>query len=164
MKRQSEVPWPWGVAWLLIAAGALALGACTRHGGSGSSGSPASYVVRVGYVTTGSSGPTGPEGWGFASGLLTRELATAGVSEVRFLRFPNGPDLNEAISAQAIDVGIVGDTPALVGKASGLPTRLINQSVLGMDVWLVGCKDGPRTVRDLDSGKVLCRDVAGLST
>jgi len=139
---------PWAIGTLALLS--LAVADCARAPTTEAGHARASYIVRVGHVATGSGGPTGPEGWGYSSGLLKKELAAIGVSDIRFVHFPNGPDLNEAISANAIDVGIVGDTPALLGKGSGLPTRLVNQSVLGMDVWLVARKGGPRTVRDLD--------------
>jgi sulfonate transport system substrate-binding protein len=152
MNRRFEVPRR-RAAWML-ALPALAFAACSRAPGAETARARASYVVRVGHITTGNGGPTGPEGWGYASGLLKKELSAVGVSDIRFLHFGNGPDLNEAMTANVVDVGILGDTPALLGKASGLPTRLINQSVLGMDVWLVARKGGPRTVRDLDGQAV----------
>jgi sulfonate transport system substrate-binding protein len=153
MKRQSGASRSQAVC-VLLALLALGIGACSRRADAGAPAPRASYVVRVGHVTTGNAGPTGPEGWGYASGLLKKDLAAIGVSDVVFVHFPNGPDLNEAMTANVIDVGIVGDTPALLGKANGMPTRLINQSVLGLDVWLVGRKGGPRTVRDLDGQAV----------
>ena len=156
MKRRSGELRPRAVCALLalIALLALGAGACSRRTDAAASVARPSYVVRIGHITTGNGGPTGPEGWGYASGLLKKELSAIGVSDVLFVHFPNGPDLNEAITAHVLDVGILGDTPALLGKASGLPTRLINQSVLGMDVWLVARKGGPRTVRDLDGQAV----------
>jgi NitT/TauT family transport system substrate-binding protein/sulfonate transport system substrate-binding protein len=76
-------------------------------------------------------------------------LKKQGFSDVSFIRFANGPDLNEALSGGSLDIGIYGDTPALVGRAAGLPTRLLNQSVVGLDAWLLVRANGPKTLAEL---------------
>jgi len=45
--------------------------------------------------------------------------------EVEFATFASGPLVNEAFAAGAIDVGIMGDTPALLSYASGLDTTVV---------------------------------------
>ncbi|MEH2445386.1 MAG: hypothetical protein V7K18_06280 [Nostoc sp.] len=75
-------------------------------------------TLRIGYV--GSAEPTGPLGWAKKKGILNRELQKAGFKDITFARFPNGPDLNEALVAGQLDVGSLGDTPAIVLRAKGV--------------------------------------------
>jgi sulfonate transport system substrate-binding protein len=118
---------------------------------SAASFSPQPSTLRLGYINSGGSGqsPAGPTGWALQQGILKPELEKVGISEVQVLGFPNGPDLNEALVAGQLDVGIYGDTPALVARAKGIPTRLIAQEQVGMEAWLVGQRDGPRSLADL---------------
>ncbi len=106
-------------------------------------------LLRVGYVSPYGSLPSGPEGWENRSGKLVPQLRTAGVTAVKFTAFPNGPDLNEALAANAIDLAMIGDTPGILGRAAGIPTHLVNQSTVGSNAWLMVRADGPRTLADL---------------
>ena len=99
-------------------------------------------TLRIGYV--GSSEPTGSLGWAKKKGILERELQKAGFKNITFARFPNGPDLNEALVAGQLDVGSLGDTPAIVLKARGQETRLLGISQFNTTAWLVA----KRMVRD----------------
>jgi sulfonate transport system substrate-binding protein len=134
---------------------ALLVGACTRKPvPSEREGEVAREVVRVGYIGTTENAPAGAEGWAFKSGQLIHEIAKLGFGDVHFIRFSNGPDLNEALAGNALDLGIYGDTPALVGKAAGLPTRVLNQAVVGMDAFLLTQTSAVTTLDDLP-GKVV---------
>ncbi|MBD2433459.1 MULTISPECIES: ABC transporter substrate-binding protein [Fischerella] len=116
---------------------------------------PNTSTLRLGFISTNNSkAPTGPTGWAMQQGKLLPELQKLGITEVKTLSFPNGPNLNEALVAGEVDVGIYGDTPALVGKASGIPTRLIGQEQVGMNSWLVAKKNGPRSLAELKGQKV----------
>lgn len=110
--------------------------------------------LRLGFIGTGEAQPVGPEGFAFERGDLTPQLQQLGFRKPEFVRFANGPDLNEALSGDSIDLGIYGDTPAIVGRAAGLPTRLVNQTVVGMDAWLLAPPGGVSAVREL-AGKVV---------
>lgn len=110
--------------------------------------------LRFGFIGTGEAQPVGAEGLAFKLGKLTSELEGLGFRKPEFVRFANGPDLNEALSGGSIDLGIYGDTPALVGRAAGLPTRLVNQAVVGMDAWLLAPAGGVTTLAELE-GKVV---------
>ena len=114
-------------------------------------GDPA--ILRVGYIGTGKV-QIAPSGWALQQGYLPRELKTLGIAGVKTFAFPNGPDLNEALGAGALDVGIYGDTPAIVARSRGFATRLIGFETVGMDAWLLTPKGGARTLADL-KGKVL---------
>jgi len=111
------------------------------------------YTLRLGFIST-NKNLNGPEGFASEKGKLAEVLKSYGVEKIELSAFPNGPPLNEAITGGSIDVGIYGDTPALVGKASGLPTRLINQSTLDLDAYIVTKQGGPASVADLEGKSV----------
>lgn len=129
---------------------ALFLLACDR----GAEKAPTRLTLRLGFIGTGEVQPVGAEGFAFKRGDLSQQLERLGFQSPQFVRFANGPDLNEALSGGSIDVGIYGDTPALVGRAAGLPTRLINQTVVGMDAWLLAPAGGVSSVDQLE-GKIV---------
>ena len=134
---------------LLGAGGSLSIGCSRREGQGAPSKAPPPQSLRVGFIGTGEHQPVGAEGWSYKRGLLVPALHKQGFADVSFIRFANGPDLNEALSGGSLDLGIYGDTPAVVGRAAGLPTRLLNQSVVGLDAWLLVRADGPKTLADL---------------
>ncbi|WP_392535095.1 ABC transporter substrate-binding protein [Nostoc sp. C117] len=109
-------------------------------------------TVRIGYV--GSSEPTGPLGWAKKKGILERELQKTGFKDVTFARFPNGPDLNEALVAGQLDVGSLGDTPAIVLRARGQETRLLRITQFNTTAWLVAKKNGARSLSELKGQKI----------
>ncbi|WP_298906856.1 ABC transporter substrate-binding protein [uncultured Nostoc sp.] len=109
-------------------------------------------TLRIGYV--GSVEPTGPLGWAKKKGILDRELQKAGFKNITFARFPNGPDLNEALVAGQLDVGSLGDTPAIVLRAKGVETRLLRITQFNTTAWLVAKKNGPRSLAELKGEKI----------
>ncbi|MBD2445941.1 ABC transporter substrate-binding protein [Nostoc sp. FACHB-152] len=109
-------------------------------------------TLRIGYV--GSSEPTGPLGWAKQKGILERELQKAGFKNITFARFPNGPDLNESLVAGQIDVGSLGDTPAIVLRARGINTKLLRITQVNNTAWLVAKKNGPRSLTELKDQKI----------
>ncbi|MBD2691175.1 ABC transporter substrate-binding protein [Anabaena catenula] len=116
---------------------------------------PTTSTLRLGFISTSKTKiPTGPTGWAMQQGKLIPELQKVGITEVKTISFPNGPNLNEALVAGEIDVGIYGDTPALIAKANGTPTRLISQEQVGMNAWLLAKKNGAISVTDLKGKKV----------
>lgn len=112
-------------------------------------------TLRIGFISASNNKTiTGPEGWAQSKGYLESELKKYGVKEFKYFNFPNGPNLNEAITAGTLDVGIYGDTPAINGKAAGLKTRLINITQINMNTWLIAKADGPKNLADLKGKKV----------
>lgn len=109
-------------------------------------------TLRIGYV--GSVEPTGPLGWAKQKGILNRELPKLGFKDATFTRFPNGPNLNEALVAGQLDVGFLGDTPAIVLRSTGYKTRLIRITNYDVIAWLVTKKKGPRTIGELKGHKI----------
>jgi sulfonate transport system substrate-binding protein len=115
------------------AASATATPAASTTAATNSSGS---FSLTVGYI--GTAGVfTGPEGFAYSKGLLQKWLAPAGVSSIKSAQFANGPLLTEALVGGSVGLGILGDTPALIGKSQGAPTRMINQDEVGLSAWIV---------------------------
>ena len=122
---------------LLLSVGAsLSIGCSRAEGQAAPAKASAPEALRVGFIGTGEHQPIGAEGWAYKRGLLGPVLQKQGFSDVSFIRFANGPDLNEALSGGSLDLGIYGDTPALVGRAAGLPTRLL---IKASSAWTLGC-------------------------
>ncbi|MEK4885076.1 ABC transporter substrate-binding protein [Bacillus sp. FSL W8-0223] len=107
-------------------------------------------VLRIGFVGSSKDNiPTGVEGWAIHKKLLQQELKKKGIEKLEFHAFPNGPPLNEAMAAGDLDIGILGDTPAIVGKSNGLKTKLIGQTSINSNVWLITPKNGVKSVEEL---------------
>ncbi|MFC5061011.1 ABC transporter substrate-binding protein [Actinomycetospora atypica] len=112
----------------------FALAACS----SGDPSAPQGATLRVGIIVTGSQEGYGIDSWAYDQGILQRHLRDAGITAVEFSSFPNGPNLNQALKGGALDLGVLGDTPAVSGRAANLPTQLSGVSVRGQDAWLIG--------------------------
>ncbi|CAN7323523.1 ABC transporter substrate-binding protein [Variovorax paradoxus] len=110
-------------------------------------------VLRLGYIGPGKK-PAAATGWALRQGHLLRELAPLGFKEVTTRNFPNGPDLNEAFLSGVLDVGIYGDTPAVVARSRGLEGQLIGFDAVGMNVWLLTPRDGVRSVKALEGQSI----------
>lgn len=98
--------------------------------------------------------PGGAEGWGLYKGIFQEELKKYGIEEIETVGFPNGPDQTEALISGRLDFGSLGDTPAILARSSGAKTRLITQQVTDLVGYLIGKKDGPKTLKDLE-GKTI---------
>lgn len=146
----------------------VAISSCSTHQDQGNSAATANdasaaspganaakrSVLRVGFISTESRVPIGPEGWAQQKGLWTQELQSLGITKVQFVSFDGGPALNEALSSGQLDLGLYGDTPALVGRSAGLPTKLINQTRVGQDAWLITKQPELKFVEGLKGKKV----------
>lgn len=131
----------------LAAAATVALPGITRA-------QPASgNVLRLGFIGPGKK-PSSATGWALQQGQLQRELAPLGFTGVVTRVFPNGPDLNEAFVAGHLDVGIYGDTPAVVARAQGFEGGLLGFDNVGLNVWLLTPRDGVKSVKELE-GKTI---------
>ena len=51
--------------------------------------------------------------------------------EIKWSSFAAGPPMNESFAAGQQDIGLLGDTPALIGKSVGIDTRLIGLTSSG---------------------------------
>jgi ABC-type nitrate/sulfonate/bicarbonate transport system substrate-binding protein len=108
----------------------------------------ASFTLRVGILSS-TPVPVGPEGLAYHNGTLLKGLKNQGVTGIAFTAFPNGPNLMAAIEGGSIDIGILGDTPAVTAAAKGIKVRLVNQSFVGLDTYLYTPKNGVTSIAQL---------------
>ncbi|HEX9022890.1 MAG TPA: aliphatic sulfonate ABC transporter substrate-binding protein [Geobacteraceae bacterium] len=90
-------------------------------------------------------------------GWLDEELARSGAKPaVKWTSFAAGPPMNESFASGQQDIGFLGDTPAIIGKAAGIDTRVIGITASGPRslAVIVPTKSGIRTPRDLKGKKV----------
>jgi sulfonate transport system substrate-binding protein len=151
---RNRKPFLTGLTRFLLAAVFLTVAVgCTNNASSTNSkesNKSQSTILRIGYVgSTKDNIPSGVDGWGIQQKLLQEKLKKIGIEKFEFHAFPNGPPLNEAIAAGELDIGILGDTPAIVGRSNGLKTKLINQAAINSNVWLITPKNGVKTLEDL---------------
>ncbi len=133
---------------------ALTLTACGADQAASAGGADGEKItLRVGVIGSGNR-LTGPVGYLHGTNTLVPLLAGAGVGEVKVFSFPNGPDLNQALVAGELDVATYGDTPALVARGAGQPTRLIAQAAVGLDAAIVAKKGGPGSLQELAGRKI----------
>ncbi|WP_254075652.1 ABC transporter substrate-binding protein [Paenibacillus tritici] len=145
-------------------------GSDTAEAAGSGTGSQAPAVLNFGYIGSNKLNvPGGAEGWGLYKGIIQEELKKYGITEVKLTGFPNGPDQTESLISGRLDFGSLGDTPAIIAYASGAKTRLIAQTSAHTVGYLIGKKDGPKTVQDLQGktiaiqkGSFMHRYVAGL--
>ncbi|MGG3801400.1 ABC transporter substrate-binding protein [Metabacillus fastidiosus] len=127
-------------------------------------------VLNYGYIGVNELNlPNAAEGWGFHKGIIQEELKKHGITKINLTGFPNGPDLNESLISGRLDLGGLGDTPAILAKSSGANTKLIAQPLTRNIGYLIGKKDGPKKIKDLEGktiaiqkGSFMHRYVVGL--
>ena len=149
-------------ALLALLAATLVVAACGDDDSAGSataaSSSGGDVALRVAYIGTAGKF-NGPEGYAYDKGKLQEWLKPAGVSSVKPVEFANGPLATQALIGGSVDIIISGDTPQLISRAQGVPAHAILQNRVGINAWLIGRKDGPKTVDDL-AGKRVARQQA----
>lgn len=143
------------------AAGSLLLvaacGSSGSSGGTAASGASSGFTLTVGFISS-TPTPVGPEGLAYHNGSLLAGLKGLGVKNITFTAFPNGPNLTAAMAGGSIDIGILGDTPAVTAAAKGLGLRLVNQSFVGLDTYLYTPKGGVTSIGQL-KGKTVATQV-----
>lgn len=88
---------------------------------------------------------------------LEEELAKVGAKPtLNWASFAAGPPINESFAAGQQDFGFLGDTPAIIGKAAGINTKVIGLTSSGPKSLAVvaATKTGIKTPRDLKGKKV----------
>ncbi len=140
---------------LLVALSAVALLAaagCTADAEAAGPGE--SFVLRVGAIGN-ANALSGPVGYFHQQAKLVPALSSLGVTDLKVVTFPNGPDLNQALAAGELDLAVYGDTPALVARGAKQPTRLIAQAQVGLDAGILAKKaGGPASIADLAGKKI----------
>jgi sulfonate transport system substrate-binding protein len=146
----------WLALALVLLTGGLVLSACgSSDDGSGEATAASSngYTVRYGFVTN-SGNLDGPNGLAYSKGDLQKELAKAGITDIKLVAFPNGPNVAAALVHGDIDVGDFGDTPALIAGGQGVPAKLLQFTGTKNQAWLIGKKGGATSVEELAGKKV----------
>lgn len=126
-------------------------------------------VLNYGYIGVNQlNSPRAAEGWGLHKGIIQEELKKHGITEIKLYGFPNGPDLNESLISGRLDIGSLGDTPAILARSSGAKTRLITQASTDNIGYLIG-KKGLKDIKELQGktiaiqkGSFMHRYVVGL--
>lgn len=88
---------------------------------------------------------------------LEEELAKVGTKPtLKWASFAAGPPINESFAAGQQDFGFLGDTPAIIGKAAGINTKVIGLTSSGPKSLAVvaSTKTGIKTPKDLKGKKV----------
>lgn len=92
------------------------------------------------------------------NGWVEEELRRAGQDGVKvtWTQFAGGPPVNEAFASGRLDIAALGDTPALVGHASGIDDRLVGLAYKGggAQALLVRADSPYRSVGELRGKKV----------
>ncbi|MEK8129961.1 ABC transporter substrate-binding protein [Paenibacillus filicis] len=130
----------------------ISTGAAPTSSGSNSGATKASVPATLSYGYIGTSKlnyPGTAEGWGFYKGIIQEELKKYGITDIKLTAFPNGPDLSESLISGRLDFGSLGDTPAILAKSTGAKTRFITQGTTDSIGYLIGKKNGPKTLADL---------------
>ncbi len=138
---------------------AFVLTACGSGIPAGSTGSAAGATngvvdsLRVGYVSTGILG--GAEGYAYRHGNFSADLKKGGINDVQLTPFPGGSQpVLQALVGGSIDVGFLGNTSFLTAKANGQDIVLLNETLVGLDLWVISRPGGPKTLRQLDNAKI----------
>ena len=92
------------------------------------------------------------------NGWVEDELRKLGHANTKltWTQFAGGPPVNEAFASGHIDIAALGDTPALVGHASGIANRLVGLAYKGggAQALLVRADAPYRSVKELKGKKV----------
>ena len=138
----------------LLAVATAALLALAGCGGepSEAAGPGDTFTLRIGAIGNGNK-LSGPVGYLNSKNGLVPALSSLGVTGIKVVTFPNGPDLNQALAAGELDLATYGDTPALVARGAGQPTRLIAQSQINLDAGILAKKSGGPTSLAALAGK-----------
>jgi sulfonate transport system substrate-binding protein len=116
-------------------------------------------IIRIGAAGTGTGGRPVQGGGSIGSvniqGLLEEEFKKDGI-KVEWSFFKGaGPAVNEALANKLIDFAWVGDLPTLIGKASGLKTKIIlANGVLSHTYLLVPADSTATSIEDLKGKKI----------
>ncbi len=113
-------------------------------------------TVKIGYVDVSGSGIlTDTLGVARDQGFIEEEFKTLGVKVELVPMTGAGPAINEALASNNLDIGFLGDVPAIIGKAAGIDTQLISFSGLSNGASLVVTKGaGYTSVADLKGKKI----------
>jgi sulfonate transport system substrate-binding protein len=87
-------------------------------------------------------------------GAIERRLSVLGVGAVKWIEFPAGPPLLEALSVGSIDVGATGDTPPIFAQAAGADLLYVARIPASGSAILVPESSPLRSLADLKGARV----------
>lgn len=113
-------------------------------------------TVKIGFVDVSGSGILSDTlGVARDQGFIEKEFKTIGVKAELVPMTGAGPAINEALASNNLDIGFLGDVPAIIGKAAGIETQLISSSGQNSGASLVVTKGaGYTSVNDLKGKKI----------
>ncbi|GIM29767.1 sulfonate ABC transporter substrate-binding protein [Clostridium polyendosporum] len=116
---------------------------------------PATKSVKIGYVDGGKSFPSDLFGIAAEKGYIDEELKKIG-GKLELVPFVGaGPAINEALASKSIDLGSLGDVPAIVAKSSGIDTTLVAGGNLANDAaFIVPVDSSIKSVKELKGKRV----------
>jgi len=117
----------------------------TASTASNSSTTNVATVVKFGFVDSGKSFPTGLLGVAQEKGYISEELKKIGATLELVPFVGAGPAINEALASNSIDIGSLGDVPAVLGKSAGIDTTIIASGGIVSDAALVVPSDSKIT-------------------
>ena len=137
----------------------LLLSACQGRSQAAVSSNEAALVpLRLGGPWSAAAGKTpkaiGPLGYALELGKAQPILARHGYRFERFVSFNNGPPIVQALQAGSIELGTLGDTPAVSGRAGGVDTRAVLIDKPTGDAWFLAKKGGVTRVAELRGKRV----------
>ncbi len=137
----------------------MLLAACgPAKGGATAATKDSNYTVRIGFPASSrdTRAPDGPDIWAVDQGLFDQEFAKDGI-KVEYTPFLGAaPAINEALAAGSLDMTVVADIGALIGKAAGAKTSLVGMGNPDGTTWwlLVGPNSKITKMADLKGKKV----------
>ncbi|NLU84389.1 ABC transporter substrate-binding protein [Rhodococcus sp. HNM0569] len=114
--------------------------------------------VKIGAPWNGTAGKTpadtGPFGYAVERGLAQPILQKYGFDYDGFVGFNNGPPVVQALQTGDIQVGLIGDTPAVQARASSIDVPAVFVAKPNSDIWFLGREGGVSRIEDLAGKKV----------
>jgi sulfonate transport system substrate-binding protein len=140
----------------------IALAACGTSASdtdsASASGSNDLVPLKIGGPWNGASGKTpvltGPLGYAIHQDLAQPILAKYGFEYDEFVSFSNGPPVAQALQTGDLQVGVIGDTPAVQSRASGLEVSSVAIAKPTADIWFLTKEGGVKSLDELAGKKV----------
>lgn len=112
--------------------------------------------VKIGYVdVTGSGKLSDILGVARDQGIFDEEFGAIGVTANLIPMTGAGPAINEALASGDLDIGSLGDVPAILGRAAKIDTKIISFSGLNSGASLIAGKDTEyQSIADLKGKKI----------
>jgi sulfonate transport system substrate-binding protein len=118
------------------------------------------YIVRIGFplVIKDARSNNPVEIWALENGYFDQEFKADGIKVEYKGLVATGPAVVEAIAAGSLELGNIGDSPAIIGKSSGKPISLVAAVPPTSPFWLIVSGTSTiQNVNDLKGKKVVAQ-------